>query len=98
MTVHEKFILISLDNLVEANNTLSVVSSTDIRMPGTSIPGVIKAGTYLTANDNREFWFTRDRNLDEIITIELKDHEYDRIVLQSDQNKDWTKKINQTTQ
>jgi hypothetical protein len=47
-------------------------------MPGTNIPGIIKAGTYFT-NRGKEFWYiTRGR---EILRIELKGLFYNRIIL-----------------
>jgi hypothetical protein len=63
-------------------------------MPGTAIPGSIKAGTYLTENDNKEFWFIKTRDSNSIITIELKDHEFDRIVVESEKSKEWIERIN----
>ena len=93
LAVHDEFIEIPLESLIEANTFLPTVSDTDVRMPGTSISGLIKAGTYLTENKNTEFWFTKDGNPAQIITIELQDHKFNRIVLQSEKNIQWIERI-----
>ena len=93
LAIHDEFIEIPLENLVSANALLPAVSDTDVRMPGTAIPGLIKAGTYLTENKNTEFWFTKDGNQTQIITIELQDHKFNRIVLQSEKNTQWIERI-----
>ena len=76
-----------------ANALLPTVSDIDVRMPGTAISGLIKAGTYLTENKNTEFWFSKDGNPAQIITIELQDHKFNRIVLQSEKNTQWIERI-----
>ena len=51
-----------------------------LRLPGSYIPNVIQAGTYIW-KDNREFWFTH-RWLPSRVVIELKPYaRYDRLVL-----------------
>ncbi len=63
----------------------------DIRMPGTYIPGLIKAGTYYTKN-GKEFWFViKGKNY---LTIELENESYQRIVLGLNENEYWAEKIN----
>ncbi len=58
----------------------------EIRIPGTYLPGVIKAGTYMTDRGN-EFWYvTRNKK---ILRIELRDNFYKRIVLGLDNNSFW---------
>ncbi|MEF9927306.1 MAG: hypothetical protein RR983_11945 [Massilia sp.] len=49
-----------------------------LRLPGTHIPFVVAAGTFLKAGD-RQFVFTR-RKLHTIV-IELADHEWTRLVI-----------------
>jgi hypothetical protein len=49
-----------------------------LRLPGTHIPYVVAAGTFLKAGD-RQFVFTR-RKLHTIV-IELADHEWTRLVI-----------------
>lgn len=51
-----------------------------LRWPGTSIPGVIKAGSY--CNGTRcSFWDVR-RRLDNIVIIELSGWKYDYVVVE----------------
>ena len=55
----------------------------EFKLPGTFVPGVIKAGTYYS-NRGREFWYvTQDQNY---LTLELKDEFYRRIILTVEQN------------
>lgn len=64
----------------------------EVRMPGTAIPGVIKAGTYYTSR-GKEFWYvTRSSHY---LTLELKDEFYQKIVLTVEQNQTWADQINQ---
>ncbi len=65
---------------------------TEIRVLGTSIPGVIKAGTYYTGN-SKEFWYaTRDKDY---LVLDLRDELYQKIVLTIDQNQSWAESITQ---
>ena len=62
----------------------------DLRVPGTFLPWVVKAGTYLTER-GREFWYvTRNRGF---LTIELKNGSYKRIVLGLNDNQHWADQI-----
>ena len=64
----------------------------DVRLPGTFLPGVIKAGTYYTSH-GREFWYaTRD---EDCLTLELDDEFYKKIVLTIEQSQIWRDRINQ---
>jgi hypothetical protein len=94
LAVRNDPLVIPINNIIQAHDTLPKQSSSDLRMPGTAIPGSIKAGTYLTENDNKEFWFIKTRDSNNIITIELKDHEFDRIVVESEKSKEWIERIN----
>lgn len=94
LAVRNDPLVIPINNIIQAHDTLPKQSSSDLRMPGTAIPGSIKAGTYLTENDNKEFWFIKTRDNNSIITIELKDHEFDRIVVESEKSKEWIERIN----
>lgn len=53
---------------------------TAIRMPGTYVPGVITSGTYYVGGKKKEFWDVVRR--ERIVVIELKDAEYDRLVVE----------------
>ncbi|HEY9749906.1 MAG TPA: hypothetical protein V6C63_14570 [Allocoleopsis sp.] len=55
----------------------------EVKLPGTFVPGVIKAGTYYS-DRGREFWYvTADQNY---LTLELKDEFYQRVILTVEQN------------
>lgn len=51
----------------------------ELKIPGTYLPLVIKAGTFVNKR-GREFWLV-NRNSPNIYTIELKDSYYKRLVL-----------------
>jgi hypothetical protein len=87
-------IVIQINNIVQANDILPKESSSDLRILGIAISGAIKAGTYITENDNKEFWFVKTRDSNRIITIELDNNEFDRIVLESEKSTEWIEKIN----
>jgi len=77
---------------IQAGHILEVrsgVPDARLEMPmlATSIPGVIKAGTYLTRN-GKEFWFVKpDKKL--YLTVELhEDAPYRRLVLGLDHGED----------
>jgi len=57
---------------------------------GTSIPGVVQAGTYYT-NRGKEFWYL-DKKTNYLI-IELRDESYKRIILTSDNNESWQQQL-----
>lgn len=65
-------------------------SWTEIRAPGTFLPGVIKAGTYYTPR-GREFWYvTKDKDY---LVLELRDEAYKKIVLTLNSNQLWAERI-----
>ena len=88
---------IPTSNLVEAHDRLPETSSDDRRGPGTMVSDTVKAGTYIKQNDEKEFWYTIHRSEDQIITIELQNHEFDRITFASENSEKWIKKINDMT-
>ncbi len=85
---------IPISSLVGAHDRLPETSSDDRRGPGTMVSETVKAGTYIKQNDEKEFWYTIGGSEDQIITIELQDHEYDRITFVSDKNHEWIEQIN----
>jgi len=87
--------VIPISNLVGAHDRLPETNSDDRRGPGTLVSDTVKAGTYIKQNDEKEFWYTIHRSEDQIITIELQDHEYDRITFVSDKNHEWIDQINE---
>jgi hypothetical protein len=53
----------------------------ELRMPGTYLPGVIKAGSYYRYRDGRwSFWDVCDRR--KAVVIELRDEPYARLVVE----------------
>ncbi|MGV0025165.1 hypothetical protein [Phormidesmis priestleyi] len=70
----------------------------DLRMPGTYLPGLIKAGTYYT-DRGREFWYVTESDLlrsyrkGRFLTLELEDEFYKRIVLTIEDNQSWAERI-----
>lgn len=67
-------------------------SWTDVRLPGTFFPGIIKAGTYYT-DRGKEFWYaTRSGRY---LVLELENEFYKKIVLTLDQNQVWAERIQQ---
>ncbi len=60
-------------------NTNSVSGWKGWRIPGTSIPGIITAGTYYK-KDGKTFWDVC--NMNKSIVVELKDENYDKLVIE----------------
>jgi hypothetical protein len=77
---------IPISHITKVSGELLDPTWKEIRMPGTSLPGVIKAGTYMT-DRGAEFWYvTRNKK---ILRIELRDNFYKRVVLGLDDNSFW---------
>ena len=86
--------VIPIDNLVKAHDGLPETSMNDRIIAGTIATETEKAGTYITQNGDKEFWYTLRGNDDPIITIELQDHEFDRIIFVSEDSEEWIEHIN----
>jgi len=90
-TLHNP-ITVSLDHLLEATAEEPQSRWTDLRAPGTHLPGVIKAGTYYTRH-GREFWYaTIDQKF---LVLELREEPYQKIVLTVANNQAWVDRLNQ---
>lgn len=61
-----------------------------LRAPGTSLPGVLKAGTYRRRR-GKEFWYARGRR--DVLVLELEGHPYRRVVLTPDDAFGWAEKL-----
>ncbi|MEC4805103.1 MAG: hypothetical protein SAJ12_12450 [Jaaginema sp. PMC 1079.18] len=62
----------------------------ELRIPGTFVPGVIKAGTYYTFQ-GRDFWYgVGDRNY---LTLILQNYDYNRIILTLEDNLLWRERL-----
>lgn len=68
-------------HVVGVHTDLSKVESFGLRFPGTYIPGLIKAGTYIHAT-GKDFWDVVNRS--KSLVIELKDEEYQHLVVEVD--------------
>ena len=64
----------------------------DLKLPGTLVPGVIKAGTYYS-DRGREFWYVTQSG--HSLTLELQDEFYQRIILSLDDPQTWSDRIYQ---
>jgi len=88
-TLHNP-ITVPLDHLLEVTAEEPQSRWTDLRAPGTHLPGVIKAGTYYTRH-GREFWYaTVDRKF---LVLELREEPYQKIVLTMENNHDWVNRL-----
>ena len=63
----------------------------EVKLPGTFVPGVIKAGTYYT-DQGREFWYvTDDKNY---LILDLKNEFYQKVILTVEQNQLLAEQLN----
>jgi hypothetical protein len=71
---------IPADNIINANRDLDVLKgSKGLRFPGTSIPSIITAGTFLN-NGKQIFWDVSD--IDKAIVVNLKDETYNQLIIE----------------
>ena len=89
-----EFTTIPVSSLLQAHNMLPKTSMNDRIITGSILSEIVKAGTYITQNEDKEFWYTIGGIESQVITIELQDHEFDRIVFVSDKNHEWIGQIN----
>ena len=82
---------ISLTHVQQATTSEPRSSWTELRAPGTCVPGLIKAGTYYT-DRGKEFWYVT--NSQTYLTLELQNEPYCRIILTVDYNDLWCDRIN----
>jgi len=84
---------IPLSHITSATSAEPRSSWSEIRAPGTSLPGVIKAGTYYSSR-GKEFWYvTKERDY---LTLELQAESFKRIILTIDDSEAWVSRINQS--
>ena len=81
---------IPLSHITQSTGMLLEPTWIQIRMPGTNLPGIIKAGTYYT-NRGKEFWYLTIGN--EVLRLELKDESYDRIIIGVKDSSFWTSRL-----
>ena len=63
-----------------------------IRWPGTALPGVLKAGTFFQ-DGKRIFWDARPENKDKIIVIDLKNDDYDELIIEVADPRETTERV-----
>jgi hypothetical protein len=81
---------IPISHIIEVSGKPLEPTWKEVRMPGTSLSGVIKAGTYFTSRGKEFRYATMNK---EILRIELKDEFYDRLVLGVDDSSFWVNKL-----
>lgn len=83
---------IPLSHITQVSTETPASDWREVRLPGTFLPGVIKAGTYYTPR-GKEFWYvTRG---DAYLTLDLENEFYQKIVLTLNDNQQWADRINQ---
>jgi len=86
---------VPLDHITQVSTKRPEREWKQIRAPGAHIPFLLKAGTY-HGGRGKEFWQTTLGK--PFLTIELRDWDYNRIVLTLGDNKAWEDRINQAVQ
>ena len=87
---------IPVSNLVKAHDKLPKTSSQDRIIAGSIVSETEKSGTYLTEEGFKEFWYTIDDGNDYgIIIVELQNHEFDRMVFDSENSQELIDQINE---
>ena len=87
---------IPISNLVKAHDKLPKTSSQDRIIAGSIVSETEKSGTYLTEEGFKEFWYTIDDGNDYgIIIVELQNHEFDRMVFDSENSQELIDQINE---
>ena len=95
-TNYAELTIIPVSSLVKAHDKLPKTSNADRIIAGSIVSETEKSGTYLTEDGFKEFWYTIDDGNDyETITIELQDHEFDRMVFDSENNQELIDRINE---
>lgn len=65
--------------IVSLSTTVPKTTFRELRLPGTYLPWVIKAGTYFTPR-GKEFWYTT-RGKDKPLAIKLKNNTYKQLII-----------------
>ena len=86
------YLRVPLDHITQVSAKRLGWHSGQIRAPGTHIPFLLKAGTYY-GKQGKEFWWVMVGKPS--LIIELKDWDYNRIVLSSGNNETWARRIEQ---
>ena len=89
---HRGALSIPLDHIIRASTEKQKQDWRQIRAPGTHVPFLLKAGTY-HGRRGKEFWQATVGKPH--LVIELKDWDYNWIILTIGNNKVWADRINQ---
>jgi hypothetical protein len=77
---------IPLEHIAAITTAAPRTGWSDVRAPGTYLPGIIKAGTYYTRR-GKEFWYVRRKK--GYLILELKNEPYKRVILSIERNNYW---------
>lgn len=89
MAFHGSF-EIPLFHITSVDTVLPPTTQKEFRCPGSSIPGIVKSGTYYT-NRGKEFWcITRGKS---VLQIGLDGKRFSRLVLEVVDNSFWKSQI-----
>lgn len=83
---------IPLNHIDRATTEEPQSSWTEIRAPGTFVPGVIKAGTYYSSR-GKEFWYVTSDH--DYLTLDLNNETIRRMILTTPESEAWVVKLNQ---
>jgi len=89
MTAFRRSLDIPLSAIKQVHGTRPKFGWTDLRAPGTFVPGLLKAGTYHT-RDGKEFWFATRKP---VIVFELRNHLFHQVVLSAPRYRYWQEMI-----
>ena len=91
---HGSFDKIPYEKIKYATNDTPQTSMKDIKMPGTDLFNVFRAGSFITSRGH-EFWHASlKKNNFLIIELEKDKDTFDRVILSIDNNKELKDKIN----
>ncbi len=86
---------VPLNHIIQVSTKRPEWEWKQVRVPGAYIPFLLKMGTYY-GGQGKEFW---QKTLGRpFLIIELRDWDYNRIVLTMDDNEAWAERINQAVQ
>ena len=88
---HQK-IVIPCNHIQSISTSAPVSSWAEVRSPGLTLPGVIKAGTYYSSR-GKEFWYVTQKQ--NYLTLELTNETWQRIIITIDDNQTLAEQINQ---
>jgi hypothetical protein len=95
---HFRPIVIHRANIISVEVVDPEVSWKELRIPGTFLPGVLKAGTYLTwGTKEKAFWYFNYKNRAHTLKLTLHDSPYKTIYLTHPESEYWADIIKNNT-